>query len=184
MTIGKALHTGIEHDVQTALDYYYNSFPVITDRIIEEAMKLEILIPKVHEFLEASFPDCEFIHEYELDFDNYKAFVDLIIRAPDGSCMVMDFKYSNNVKNYLDSGQLHIYKDYLEQDGFNVEKLAYLFVPKCSIDQKENEDLFYFRKRIIEEVSKAELKLVPIEFDEMQICTYEYYPKNRPQKAT
>ncbi|MDM5350272.1 PD-(D/E)XK nuclease family protein [Lysinibacillus sphaericus] len=50
LTIGKALHTGIEHNVQTALDYYYNSFPVLTDRMVEKAIKLEILIPKVQAY--------------------------------------------------------------------------------------------------------------------------------------
>jgi len=36
--------------VQTALDYYYNSFPVLTDRMVEKAIKLEILIPKVQAY--------------------------------------------------------------------------------------------------------------------------------------
>jgi len=168
LIIGHALHSGIEHNVQTALDEYFNAFHVLTDRIVEEAIKLEILIPKVKDFLNKNFPDCEFIHEYKLDFDNYLGFVDLIVKAPDGTCMVIDFKYSNNIKNYLESAQLHIYKDYLEQDGFDVKKLAFLFVPKVSIKQKESEDLFQFRKRIINDVTKAELKFVPIEFDQMQ----------------
>lgn len=168
LIIGHALHKGIETDVETALDEYFNAFPVITDRIVEEAMKLEILIPKVEDFLTQNFAEFELMHEYKLDFPNYLGFVDLILKAPDETCMVMDFKYSNNIKNYLDSGQLHIYKDYLEQDGFQVKKLAYLFVPKISIKQKDNEDLFHFRKRLIKEVTESEVKLVPIEFNEME----------------
>lgn len=178
LLIGHALHTGIEHDVKTAINEYYNSFPVVTDRIVEEAMKLEILIPKVKEFLEQNFPECELIHEYEIDHDDFVGYVDLIIKAPDGTCMVMDFKYSNHIKNYMESGQLHIYKDRLEQDGFEVEKLAYLFVPKTSLKQSENEDLFHFRKRLIDEASKSEVTFVPIEFDEMQ----SVYFKNNIQK--
>lgn len=188
LILGHALHTGIERDVETALNEYYNSFPVVTNEIIHEAIKLEILIPRVKEFLETNFPDCEFIHEYKLDFENYVGYVDLIVKAPDGTCLVMDFKYSNNIKNYLDSGQLHIYKDYLEQDNFDVQKLAYLFVPKVSLKQKDNEDLFHYRKRIIEEVEKAELKCVPIKFDEMKTVYFlnnikkiesaTEYPKN------
>lgn len=168
LIIGRALHSGIEHDVETALNEYYNAFPVLTDAIIEEGMKLEILIPKVKDFLNQSFADCEFIHEYKIDHECYLGFVDLIIRAPDDTCMVMDFKYSNNIKNYLESGQLHIYKDYLEQDGFNVKKLAYLFVPKTSLKQKDKEDLFHFRKRLVETVEASEVKFVPIEFNEME----------------
>lgn len=168
LILGHALHTGIEHDVKTAIDEYYNAFPVLTDSIINESIKLEILIPKVKDFLEKNFEEFKFIHEYKLDFPNYVGYVDFIGIAPDDTCIVMDFKYSNNIENYLKSGQLHIYKDYLEQDGFKVKKLAYLFIPKVSLKQKDNEDLFIYRKRIIAETKKAELKFVPIDFDDMQ----------------
>lgn len=168
LIIGHALHTGIEHDVETALDEYYNAFPVITDRIIEEAIKLEILIPKVKDYLDKNSEGFQLIHEYEIDTTRYKGFVDLILKAPDETCMVIDFKYSNNIDNYLKSGQLHIYKDYLEQEGFKVKKLAYLFVPKTSIKQKDTEDLFHFRKRIIQTVEESKLTFVPIEFNEME----------------
>lgn len=188
LIIGHALHKGIEEDVNPALDDYYNAFPVMTDRIVEEAMKLEILIPKVKDFLNTNFEGFEFIHEYKIDKPNYLGFVDLIAKAPDGTCMVIDFKYSNNVKNYLDSGQLHIYKSYLEDDGFDVKRLAYLFVPKTSIKQKEDEDLHHFRKRIIDTVQESELNLVPIEFDDMNVVYFhntikkiestKEYPKN------
>ena len=172
LIIGHALHSGIEHDVETAINEYYNAFPVLTDAIIEEALKLEILIPKVKEFLN-QFEGFEFIHEYKIDHPNYVGYVDLILKAPDDTCMVVDFKYSNNVKNYLDSGQLHIYKDYLEQDGFDVKRLAYLFVPKTSIKQKKDEDLFHFRKRIVETVESSALQFVPIEFNEMETVYFQ-----------
>lgn len=175
LIIGHALHKGIEEDVQAALDEYFNAFPVLNDRIVEEAMKLEILIPKVKAFLDKNFSGCEFIHEYKLDFPEYIGFVDLIIRAPDGTCMVMDFKYSNHIENYLDSGQLHIYKEYLEQDGFDVKRLAYLFVPKTSMKQKENEDLFHFRKRMVKAVEESDVVFVPIEFDEMELVYFQNY---------
>jgi phage nucleotide-binding protein len=173
LIIGHALHTGIEHDVKTALDEYYNAFPVLTDEIINEAIKLEILIPKVKDYLYRNFEDFEFIHEYKIDHEDYIGFVDLILKAPDGTCMVMDFKYSNNIKNYLDSGQLHIYKDYLEKDGFDVQRLAYLFVPKTSIKQKENEDLYQYRKRLIEIVEESEVTLVPIKYDDMELIYFQ-----------
>lgn len=173
LIIGHALHSGIEHDVKTALNEYYNALPVLTDTIIEESMKLEILIPKVKDFLNENFADCEFIHEYKIDHDDYIGYVDLIIKAPDGTCMVMDFKYSNNIKNYLESGQLHIYKDRLEQDGFDVKRLAYLFVPKTSIKKKESEDIFHFRKRLEQTVQESKVTLVPIEFDEMEAVYFK-----------
>jgi phage nucleotide-binding protein len=168
LIIGHALHSGIEHDVETALKEYYNAFPVLTDAIVEEGMKLEILIPKVKRYLESQFDGFEFIHEYKIDHPTYIGFVDLILIAADGTCMVVDFKYSNNIKNYLDSGQLHIYKDYLEKDGFDIQRLAYLFVPKTSLKQKDTEDLFHFRKRLMQAVSESEIKFVPIQYDDME----------------
>lgn len=168
LIIGHALHSGIEHDVEKALNEYYNAFPVMNDAIVEESMKLEILIPKVKEFLSKNFEGCELIHEYKIDKPNYIGFVDLIVKSPDGTCMVIDFKYSNHIKNYMDSAQLHIYRDYLKQDGFNVEKLAYLFVQKTSIKQKQDEDLFHFRKRLVETVEESKITFVPIDFDDMK----------------
>ncbi|MEH6940798.1 AAA family ATPase [Bacillus sp. JJ722] len=193
LIIGHALHTGIEHDVKTALDEYYNALPVMTNATVEEAMKLEILIPKVKEFLDKNFGDCELIHEYKIDHPNYIGYVDLLVQAPDGTCMVIDFKYSNNIKNYLDSGQLHIYRDYLQQDGFDVKRLAYLFVPKTSIRQKNDEDLFQFRKRLVQTVEESTLTFVPIEFDEMETIYFQNsiykieeakdYPRNTSGKC-
>src|SRR5690606_12104112 len=131
LIIGSALHKGIETNVETALNEYFNSFPVLTNDIIHEAMKLEILIPKVKEYLE-QFVGFEAIHEYKIDKPDYLGFVDLLLVSPNKESMLLDFKYSNNIKNYLDSGQLHIYKHYLEQDGFNIKRMGYLFIPKTN----------------------------------------------------
>lgn len=171
LIIGSALHKGIETNVETALNEYFNSFPVLTNDIIHEAMKLEILIPKVKEFLE-QFVGFEAIHEYKIDKPDYLGFVDLLLVSPNKESMLLDFKYSNNIKNYLDSGQLHIYKHYLEQDGFNIKRMGYLFIPKTNIKQKENEDLFHFRKRLVDEVEKSKVSFVPIEYDEMEIIYF------------
>lgn len=189
LILGHALHTGIEHDVETAVKEYYESFPLIDDSHIEEAMKLEILIPKVKEYLKSMFSDdFELIHEYQIDKPDYIGYVDLIAEAPNGECVVIDFKYSNNVKNYKDSGQLHVYKHYLEQDGFNVKKLAFLFVAKTSIRMKNTESQHQFRHRLIDEVKSSKVTFYPIEYDEMNVIYFHNtikeiesateYPKN------
>lgn len=188
LILGNAMHAGIEKGVEYGVEQYFNSYPVITNKLINEAIKLELLIPRVHAWLDEMFPDCKLIHEYEIDDENFKGFVDLIVETPDGKHVVIDFKYSNNVKNYLDSGQLHIYKDKLDALGFNVVRLGYLFIPKVSIKQSENEELFHYRKRIEHEVKKAQLKFVPIDFDSMQYVYFlnsieqieaaKVYPKN------
>lgn len=51
LILGTALHTGIEEGVEQALDFYKNSFPVLTDDHIHEMMKLEAMIPKAKAML-------------------------------------------------------------------------------------------------------------------------------------
>ena len=46
LIIGTAMHTGLEKGVDQAIKEYLMSYPIITDRHIEEAMKLEKVIPK------------------------------------------------------------------------------------------------------------------------------------------
>lgn len=189
LIIGNALHSAIEKGLETAIQEYYDSFPVLTDAIILEAMKLEIIVPKINKFLE-QFVGFEAIHEYYIDKPNYRGYVDLILVAPTGECIVLDFKYSNNIKNYKDSGQLHVYKHYLEQDGFNVKKLGFLFAPKVTRKQDfdKGEDLYDYRKRVLNELRERDVTFLPIEFDEMHVIYFQNnikkiesatsYPKN------
>jgi phage nucleotide-binding protein len=188
LILGHALHTGIETNNKTMLDEYYKSFPIVTNEQVNEAIKLEGMLPKVKEFIKNNFGSCELIHEYKIDKPNYVGYVDLIAVTPTGECIVIDFKYSNNIKSYLESEQLHIYKHYLEQDGFKVKKLGYLFVEKVSARQSKKEDLFHFRKRINSLVKKATVTYVPIEFDSKKVTDFlvrikeiehtDDYPKN------
>ena len=57
LILGTALHTGIEEGVEQALDFYKNSFPVLTDDHIHEMMKLEAMIPKAN-FANKKDSDC------------------------------------------------------------------------------------------------------------------------------
>ena len=188
LILGHALHTGIETDNQTMLNEYYKSFPILKDEQVNEAIKLEIMLPKVKEFIEENFGSCQLIHEYKIDKPNYIGYVDLIAVTPSGECIVIDFKYSNNIDSYLESEQLHIYKHYLEQDGFRVKKLGFLFVEKIAARQSKNEDLFHFRKRIKSLTQSAKVTYVPIEYDEKKVTSFllsikeiehtKNYPKN------
>ena len=46
LILGTALHTGIEEGVAQALEFYQNSFPILTDEHVNEMIKLEAVIPK------------------------------------------------------------------------------------------------------------------------------------------
>ncbi|MPM43342.1 hypothetical protein SDC9_90015 [bioreactor metagenome] len=87
---------------------------------------------------------------------------------------IYDFKYSNNVKRYKDSDQLHLYKYFFEQmnPGKTIRNLFFLFIPKIGIKQKKTEGLSDFRKRIQDELEDAEPSLVQIEYDPNKVIEY------------
>ncbi len=91
--------------------------------------------------------------------------MDLIIHNQDGTVDVVDFKYSNNVENYIKSKQIHLYKYYLEKLGFKVRNIGYLFIPKTSIRMKKTEDSYQFRKRLQATMKNQKLQLVKVDYD-------------------
>ncbi len=92
-----------------------------------------------------------------------------MIKNEDGTVDVIDFKYSNNIANYLKSKQIHLYKYYLEKKGFKVRNLGYLFIPKISIRMKKTEDTYQFRKRLQETLKTQKLQLKKVEYDQEKI---------------
>lgn len=165
LILGTAVHTGIETDVDSAIQFYYSQYPVITDSHIEEAIKLTNLIPKVKNILPANG---EF--EVEISTPNFKGYIDYLYPLDDGTYGIIDFKYSNNVDNYLKSNQLHIYKYFAEKLlHIKVSKLQFLFIPKIQIRQKKSESQIQFRKRLSEVLSEANPNLVQVEYEESKV---------------
>ena len=167
LILGTALHTGIEEGVEQALDFYKNSFPVLTDDHIHEMMKLEAMIPKAKAVLPPG-------GTFELPIGNadFIGFMDYLVPVGKGLKLdglitgedldefeafdLYDFKYSNNAKNYAVSGQLHEYKYWYEltHPGHRIRNMYFLIVPKPKIRQKSTETLSQFRDRL-----QAALKL-------------------------
>lgn len=167
LILGTVMHEGIENGVEAAIKAYYDSFPIIDDLHVNEVIKLEYLIPRVQEIL----PKGQ--HEIKVVDSDFIGFVDLTSKNEEGSYDIYDFKYSNNVKNYLDSNQLHLYKYFYEkQYNKKIRNLYFVFIPKVAIKQKKTEDLYTFRKRIQEELEKSEIKLVQIEFDSGKVIEF------------
>ncbi len=176
LVLGTALHTGIEKDVTTAIEQYFMSYPIIDDTHINEAIKLEYLIPKA----KAVLPSGEY--EVEINDEDFHGFIDLLapatvfergVELPD-TYDLYDFKYSNNQNHYKDSRQLHLYKYFFEKNnpGKKIRNLYFLFVPKVNIKQKKTEDLQQFRQRIKDELKEAEVKTVQIEFDYTKVIDF------------
>lgn len=100
LIVGTALHRGIETNVETAIKEYYASYPVITDDHINEAIKLEILIPKVKNLL----PNGE--SEVKLECENFVGYIDYLCDSDDNILKdIYDFKYTSNANRYSDSQQ-------------------------------------------------------------------------------
>ena len=112
----------------------------ISDAHINEAMKLEVMIPKAA----AMIPSGE--HEVKIEDDDFIGFIDLLAPAKTeqklgGEYQVIpnvydlyDFKYSNNVSRYKDSPQLHLYKYFLkEQSRKNHQKTLFSVCAKGDI---------------------------------------------------
>jgi phage nucleotide-binding protein len=160
LIIGTALHTGIEKDVKTAIDWYYNQFPIITDLHIEEAMKLETIIPKCKAVLPSG------IYEEKVENENFIGYMDLLVPVEKGVFDLYDFKYSNNVKNYMESGQLHEYKYFFEKTtGNKIRNMYFLFAPKVAIRMKKTETQEQYRRRLRDELENKEPQLVEVKFN-------------------
>lgn len=191
LIIGNSLHTGAEKGQRVMLDWYFDQFYVIDDNQVNESMKLSVVLSKLQQFLATL--DGPFQHEYLIDQPGFKGFVDLIVG--DSIVDLYDYKYSNNVDNYLKSEQLHLYKYYLEKEGFTVNRIGYVFVPKVTtsgkyakVKQRKGEDLHHFRKRFIEVVQQSEIRVEYVEYDFSKVEHFwqsighieatTHYPKN------
>ena len=179
--LGTALHTGLEKGVEEAIKEYYMQYPVITDAHINEAMKLEVMIAKAAELI----PKGEF--EVKISDDDFVGFIDLLapVTGFHGEIVpdvydLYDFKYSNNVDKYKDSVQVHLYKYFFEKlnPGKKIRNMFYLCVPKVNIKQKKTENLGQFRQRIQEELTMAEPKLIPVEYDQTKVLDWMFSVKH------
>ena len=188
LKIGTALHRGIETDVKTAIQEYYNSYPVINDIHINEAIKLETLIPKV----KAVIPEGQ--HEVFFEYGAFKGTIDLLVpvESPwvyyteertgkegtveqlDGDWYdIYDFKYSNNIDRYMESPQLHIYKYFAEKAlGIKIRKMYFVFAQKTMIRQKKTETLEQFRLRLKNTLQDAQVQVKEVSYDVNKVMDF------------
>ena len=198
LILGTALHTGIEEGVEQALDFYQNSFPLLTDGHVNEMIKLEAMIPKAKAMLPPG-------GTFELPIGNadFIGFMDYLVPVepvkkwhgsgtinsssygdgeemgyyriePSNQYDLYDFKYSNNVKSYAVSGQLHEYKYWYEltHPGHKIRNMYFLIVPKVKIRQKSTETLSQFRDRLQDALKDAEPTLLPVQYDPMKVVDF------------
>lgn len=168
LILGHALHTGIEKDVDAAVNEYFNAYPVIDDKHINESIKLKNLIPKV----KAILPEGQ--HEVELQNEDFIAYIDLLVPINEDTFDIYDFKYSNNINNYMESAQLHVYKWLFEKlnPTKHIRKLYFVFIPKTMIRQKKTEDLIQFRKRLNATLNEMIPTVKEVTFDSNKVVDF------------
>lgn len=167
---GTAMHEGIEKDTETAIKDYLYAYPIIDDLHINETIKMEYLIPKAKEI----FP--KGIYEYKIDTSEFVGYIDLLvfIEKDDNGIEwfdIYDFKYSNNINNYMTSGQLHEYKYFFEKMNptKKIRNLYFGFIPKVNIKQKKTETLLQFRDRLKLELNKQEIQIKQVTYDKKKV---------------
>lgn len=183
--LGLALHKGIETgSVAEGVAEYKSHFNIITDENLNFIQQLEYQIPRVIERLPEGGE-----HELKIQTDEYVGYIDYVCGDT-----LFDFKFTNNIDNYLTSPQLSIYKSYLEQSrpDIKINHLKYVFVPKIQIRQrmkaKPPETIVEFRRRLQEHLDASEIQIIEVDYDEdsvsqfKQCCQYlktvDKFPKN------
>lgn len=201
LILGHALHTGIEKDVEAAINEYYSAYPIINDNHVTEAMKLEYLIPKVKELL----PPGE--HEVKMECDDFIGFIDLLVPV-DGyetfdetgdvvfevnTYDLYDFKYSNNISSYMESGQLHEYKYFFEKlnPGKKIRKLYFVFIPKSQLRIKyknktnpRDETIYEFRQRVMEDLKSKTISIEEVQYNPTKVIEYLINSKHAIEDTT
>ena len=184
--LGLGLHKGIECGVNAGIAEYKSHFNIITDDHINYIIQLEYQIPRVIDLLPEGGE-----HELKIETPDYVGFVDYVCGDT-----LYDFKFSNNIDNYINSPQLSIYKYYLEQvrPDIKINHLKYVFVPKIQIRQKHKakppETLMEFRERLQEHLHASEIKVIEVNYDEDSIaqfqecCNYLSQCTNFPKNPT
>lgn len=173
--LGSMMHKAIETNAKIAAKEYYDIFPIINETHMDEVTKVEYLAPMVKKLLPKGF------YEVEIGCEEFVGYIDLLTEDS-----IYDFKYSNNTERYMNSTQLHVYKYYVEKiTGKKINHLYYVFIPKVQIRQKKTETLDQFRKRLRDELSKKEITIKPVEFDQAKVDEFlsvnlnvAFYPKN------
>lgn len=152
LVIGTMLHECIEVGVDEAIANYKAAYPVMTDLMVNELMKIRVLGARARELAWSMLDDgADPVFEVKVEDDSgFIGFVDMLIPRGDGVWTMLDFKYSNNVDRYLESGQLSVYKYFYEKThpGEVIQDMAFLITPKTMIRQKKTEDLYQFRERL------------------------------------
>lgn len=164
--LGLGLHKGIEMwNVQAGIDEYKSHYNIITDDNVNWMMQLEYQLTKLLGIIPKGGQ-----HEVEVKTDSFIGYIDYIVGDT-----IYDWKFSNNIDNYLSSPQLSIYRHYLSvvRPDIEINHIKFCFIPKINIRQKKNETLFEFRQRLQDHLEASEIKIFEVDYNKDSITQFE-----------
>ena len=187
LILGTAMHECIELGVDKAIENYIAKYPILTDAIIDETIKLKALGQKL---IDVVYDWGEPVFETECFYKGFLGYIDALVPGPEPhEWTLFDFKYSNNVTHYAESPQISIYK-WLFEHVYPEEKIisaAYICVPKTQIRQKKTEDQYQFRQRLISTLDDMQPQIVWVDCSEanaldtyadaIEMLQADYFPK-------
>lgn len=165
---GTSLHEAIEkNSIEEGLNSYKSNYKEIGPEHEFEMYKLEKAMTKA---LDQIPHDGEF--EFKLVDGDFIGFIDMLIKREDGDYDLLDFKYSNSVNNYKNSGQVHIYKYYFEKiTGNKVRDMYYIMIPKCPEKYDEN-NLDELKLKIDDFYNTHDVTFEKVEFDRKKVNNF------------
>ena len=176
LVIGTMLHECIEVGIDEAIANYKAAYPVMTDLMVNELMKIRVLGSRARELAWGMLDDdADPVFETKVEDDSgFVGFIDMLIPRGKGLWTMLDFKYSNNVDRYLESGQLSVYKYFYEKThpGEIIQDMAFLIVPKTMIRQKKTEDLYQFRERLAATLEDMWPTLYRVQYDPEKVADF------------
>lgn len=176
LAIGTMLHECIEVGVDEAIANYKAAYPVMTDSMVDEIVKIRVLGSRARELAWSVLDDgTDPAFEVKVEDDSgFVGFIDMLVPRGKGLWTMLDFKYSNNVDRYLESGQLSVYKYFYEKThpGETIRDMAFLIVPKTMVRQKKTEDLYRFRERLAATLEGMWPTLYRVEYDPEKVADF------------
>ena len=186
LVLGTAMHLGIDEGVEAAIKDYFSHYNSVNQSMIDEAVKMEILIPKVQEALPPGG-----IFEEKIDDPDFVGYIDYLVQVPNEQVTVngktytpktyktydlYDFKYSNNKSHYLKDEQLHLYKYFYEKNNRNkIRNLYYVFIPKIKVKDYNDKN---YREKLIAELESATIDIVQVKYDINHIIKFLFDTKH------
>lgn len=163
---GSSLHEAIEkRSIDEGLNLYKSKFDKLGKEHEFEMYKLKLAMIKAL----SQIPNCD-IYEYKLINDEFIGYIDALVKVDEGIYDIYDFKYSNSVNNYRDSGQVHLYQYYYERlTGNKVRNLYYVMIPKCPDKYDENIEYEKLLKKADKFYESHDVSFEKVEYDRKKI---------------